>query len=347
MMRSLKCWKVILTLASLSVGARSFNSINLLFENMDEIDLSFLGTPNLTQYDGKIDLSVEERDDDECIYTIHLDFDPSGKETPPGNGGYEGSCATNSGNATDGIPWHAPRRHWMRFPEHIADITGLNHLSMEWVPCGRPPLGYRQARWDLNFYTVEPEYRSFMVCDTFKTPSVCQYDQTSHLGRRMFTLPRLARDPYYLVNLPKDFTPDPEYPEAFEHEGLISYDPTIVPANTSNWTLPTFHMTTFDAAVVSWRAMIPHDFFAGKSWVRSSEYQFYVYQTMLGLPSNWSTFYDGSRMTVEVKGSVLPGAKSICGGSLDPVKVNQGDKKIIFEDSVHSSQTKEAEDLVH
>lgn len=136
-------------------------------------------------------------------------------------------------------------------------------------------------------------------------------------------------------------------PKAYEHEGLISYDPTLVPKNTSNWTLPTFHMTTFDAAAVSWRAMIPHHFFAGKGWVRSSEYQFYVYQTMMGLPSNWSTFYDGSRMSVEVKGSVLPGARSTCGLLSNQTKVDQTDEKIIFEDTVYSSETKEAENLVH
>jgi len=335
------------------MGARSFNSINLLFESIDNIDLSFLGRPNLTQYDGKMDFTVDKieiggnRMNDECIYTIHLDFDPSRKETPAGNSGFEGSCATNSGNATDNKPWHAHRRHWARFPDHVVDITGFTHLSMEWVPCGRPPLGFRQARWDFNFYTIEPEYRSFMVCDSFKSPAVCQYNQSSHLGRRMFTLPRLARDPQFLINLPLDYAPDPKYPEAYEYEGLISYDQERVPVNVSNWTLPTFTMTTFDASAVSWRGMIPHKFYAGKQWVRAHQWEFYNYQTMLGLPTNWTQFYDGSRMYVEVKGNVLPEARSVCGDTLNPARVNQIEKKIIFEDTVHSSKTKVAEDMVH
>jgi len=347
MIRSLQWSIFIVTLASLSMGAKSFNSINLLFESIDDVDLSFLGTPNLTQYDGKLDFSVEKRENDECIYTIHLDFDPGRKETPVGNDGFEGNCASNTGNATDGKPWHAHRRHWTRFPEHVVDITGLNHLSMEWVPCGRPPLGLRQARWDLNFYTIMPEYRSFMVCDKFKTPSVCQYNQTSHLGRRMFTLPRLARDPQYLINLPLDFAPDPKFPEAYEYEGLISYDQKRVPVNVSNWTQPTFIMSTFDAAAVSWRGLIPEKFFAGKTWIRAHQWEYYNYQTMKGLPSNWTTLYENNRMYVEVKGHVLPEARSVCGDSVNPTKVNKIEKKIIFEETVHSSKTKEAEDMVH
>jgi hypothetical protein len=214
MIQSIQWWKVIATLASLSVVVvKSMDSINMVFENFANMDVSFLGTPNLTQYDATVDFTATERENGECVYKFSIDFDPSGKETEPGDDNFEGSCATNGGNATDGLPWHAHRRHWVRFPEHIVTATGLNHLSMEWVPCGRAPAGFRQARWDLNFYTVVPEYRAYMICDTFKTPSVCQYDQSTHLGRRIFTLPRLAQDPVYLANLPLDFGPDPEFPE--------------------------------------------------------------------------------------------------------------------------------------
>jgi len=323
------------------------NSINMVFEKFEDIDLSFLGTPNLTQYDVKMNFSITEKEKtEECIYKIHINFDPSRKETPPGDNNFEGNCAPNDsqGDSTDGLPWHAHRRHWIRLPDEIVDATGLNHLSMEWVPCGRAPAGFRQARWDLTFYTVIPEYRAFMICDTFKTPSVCQYNQTSHLGRRMFTLPRLAQDPYFLANLPLDFSPDPESPEAFEYEGLTHYDPKLVPNTTANWTLPNFVMTTYDSAAVSWRAMIPHAYFSGKYWVRSSEYQYYVYQTMKGLPSNWTTFYDSSRMYVNILGNVLEGSASMCGGTLDPIKgENQNSTEIVFKDSSGSAKIRSSD----
>jgi len=356
MIRSLQWWRVVAALASLSIGVTSLNSINLNFENLEDIDLSFLGTPNLDKYDANLSFKIEEREDvkgdDECIYTLSIDFDPSGKETPPGDTDFTGNCAPNDsqGNATDGLPWHAHRRHWIRLSEEIESVTGLNHLSMEWVPCGRAPAGFRQARWDFNFYTVSPEIRSFMVCDEFKTPSVCQYNQASHLGRSMFTVPRMARDPRYLVNLPLDFSPDPEFPEAFQYEGLTHYRPANVPNSTANWTLPTFLMTTHDAAAVSWRAMIPHAFFDGKYWVRASEYQYYVFQTMMGLPSAWRTEWNeklDNRMYIEIEGSVIKGSSKICGGPYkDPIKkVDKPEIKIVFEDSGNAGKLKRAEDM--
>ena len=52
-------------------------------------------------------------------------------------------------------------------------------------------------------------------------------------------------------------------------------------------------------------------------------------------------------MYVEVKGHVLPEARSVCGDSVNPTTVNKVEKKIIFEETVHSSKTKEAQDMVH
>ena len=172
------------------------NSLNMAFEDFENIDLTPLGTPNLDKYGAEIDFSVEEWETGECIYTIHIDFDPNKRETEPGSSGFQGNCFADDkqGDSSDGKAWHGHRRHWMRLPENIVDATGLNHFSMEWLPCGRAPLGFRQARWDLVFYTVIPEYRAFMICDNFKSPNICQYNQTTHLGRRMFTIPRLAQD---------------------------------------------------------------------------------------------------------------------------------------------------------
>jgi len=350
MMRSLEWWKYVAAFATLSVGARSMNSINLNFENTEDIDLSFLGIPNLDQYDVKINFDINERENGDCIYDINIDFDPNGKETSPGDSDFEGNCKPNDsqGNAEDGLPWHAHRRHWIRLPEDVVDATGLNHFSMEWVPCGRAPAGFQQARWDLNFYTVDPEHRSFMVCDVFKTPSVCQYNQTSHIGRRIFSIPRLAIDKTFLPNLPLDFAPDPEFPEAREYEGLTHYDPLITPNITANWTQPTFLMTTYDAAAVSWRAMIPHDFFINTGYARSSEYQYYVYQTMMGLPSNWTTEYENDRMNVHVYGNVLKDSRRICRGSAARIKRDpDAEIKIMFEDKVNSDKAERAADMVH
>ena len=75
----------------------------------------------------------------------------------------------------------------------------------------------------------------------------------------------------------------------------------------------------------------PHRFYfdTGKAWVSSSEYEFYVYQTQMGLPSNWSTYYDAlaSRMSVDIKGNVLKTSRSMCGKQA----VADDKDKIVFE----------------
>lgn len=344
MIRSLQWWKVAATLATLSVGAKSMNSLNMVFEDFNDIDLTPLGTPNLDAYDVEMDFSVDEWETGECIYTIHIDFDPNKRETEPGTPEFLGNCFPDDkqGDGDDGKTWHGHRRHWMRLPEHMVEATGLNHFSMEWLPCGRAPLGFRQARWDLVFYTVIPEYRAFMICDTFNSAAnLCQWNQTTHLGRRMFTISRLAQDNRNIANIPLYFGPDPEFPEAYEYEGLTHYslDPTRTPQNYTNWTLPTHTMTTYDSETVSFRAMIPHRYYSDpkKAWVRSSEYQFYVYQTQMGLPSNWTTYYDRTKMQVKIKGNVLKNSRSHC--KRDP-NWKKDKPEIIF-----SSNLKEDQDL--
>jgi hypothetical protein len=90
-------------------------------------------------------------------------------------------------------------------------------MSLSWVPCGREPGGFKQARYDLNFFTVIPQYRAYWLCQEFKTPAVCQYNQTSPVGRGFFSIPRLVRDPDFLANMPVRFSPDFNFPEgAFE-----------------------------------------------------------------------------------------------------------------------------------
>lgn len=326
-MRSLQYWRAIFTLASFSIGARSLNSVNLELENTEEVDLSGLGTPNLDLYNATFDLTVSD-DEKGCNYTLRLDFNVNDEEIEAGESEFKGNCQAddNTGNANDGLPWHAFRRSWTRFPPFVFQTTGFDHVSIEWLPCGRAPAGFRKARYDVNFYTVTPQYRAFMVCDVFKTPKVCQYNQQSHMGRSHFSLPRLARDPQYLANLPLRFQPDPQFPEAFQHEGLTHFNPERIPATADDWTLPDFLMSTFDAAAVSWRAMIPHTFFHKRSNSKSSQNQMYVYQTMENLPTNWYTEYDAGIMSL-----FLQGSGSVCGPEFEVAK--EDEIGIIFEET--------------
>jgi hypothetical protein len=310
-------WRLLGTLSLFSLG-RSLDSINLDLEVLEGISLDELGTPNLDKYQLQYDVTVDE----ECQYTLRLDFKKPASDNVAGfsTDNFEGDCNANvAGTAPDGLPWHAHRRHWMPFPEYVFDTVGFNHMSMNWRPCGLPPKGLRKARYDMNFYMVIPQYRKFWACREFRSPTVCRYNQTSSLGRGHFTLPRLARDPNFLANMPNGFQPDAEFPEAYEHEGLISYRASSVPATPAAWLLPTFHMSTYDGDTVSWRALIPDSFITSNALDGVfSQNQFYVYQSMPRLPAAWNMTYDSNSKDITV---LLHGSAGMCGESFEEAKV--------------------------
>mmetsp|Transcript_32896 Transcript_32896/g.79970 ORF Transcript_32896/g.79970 Transcript_32896/m.79970 type:complete len:358 (+) Transcript_32896:169-1242(+) len=292
------------------------DSINMDLQDKDSIDLSMLGTQDLfEQYGLEYDLSV---DDTTCQYFLKVDFQKNPADVP-GDRDFTGNCdPSNAGNvAPDGLGWHVPRRRWLQFPKFVKDTTGFDHMSMYWIPCGREPLGYRQARYDLNFYTVIPQYRAFWTCQEYRNPAVCQPDQPNHLGRGFFSLPRLEGNPNVLANVPLKFQPDPNNPEAFQYEGLISYKPEKVPQTSEGWDLPYFQMSTYDADTVSWRAMIPHYFIDGANSSRFEANQFYSHQTQLRLPAGWNLTYTSDTGQISM---LVYGSAGMCGDSFDEAK---------------------------
>ena len=202
----------------------SANSINIELEKLEMIDLSALGTPNLDLWDPNLDLlnnngenendnnrttmynlttetvkGVGNINESSCRYKLQIDINITNSLTNDilGESNFKGTCSptdTTGTNPQDGLPWHTPRKNWLEFPDYIYKTTGFNHVSINWNPCGNQPAGYKQPRYDLNFYTVIPQYRTYMLCDTYKIPEVCQYNQTTHQGRSMFTIPRLVND---------------------------------------------------------------------------------------------------------------------------------------------------------
>jgi hypothetical protein len=317
-------WRLLAVLASLSCGT-SLDSINLDLEVLENVDLSGLGTPNLDRFEGAYDLTVG----DDCQYLLRVDFKKPSQDAP-GNASpnFEGVCAPDEsgGNAPDGKPWHEERRNWMQFPEYVDATTGFNHMSLYWKPCGEPPKGLRQPRYDMNFYNIIPQYRAFMTCQTFKSPKVCQYNQTSFLGRGHFSIPTLERDNNFLAGMPLGFQPDTVEPEAYEHEGLISYDNDLIPQTTEDWILPTFLMSTYDGDVVSWRAKLPYSFISGPNSSIYTATQFYVFQRNLRLPSRWNMTYDAPRNQISV---YLTGSAGMCGEGFDLAKEEQeGNRKL-------------------
>jgi len=324
MIRLYGALKVFTILASFPAG-RSLDSINMDLEVLENIDLHALGTPTLDRYQASYEVTV----DDDCNYQLQVDFikhpdDTVGNAKPD----FQGVCApsTGGGNAPDGLQWHEHRRHWMQFPDYVYETTGFNHMSLYWKPCGTPPLGFRQPSYHMNFYPVTPQYRVYWTCQEYKTPRVCRYNQTSFLGRAHFSLPRLARDPDFLANMPKRFQPDEEAPEAFKFEGLVSYDKETIPQNTSAWEYPKVLMSTYDGDVGSWKFMIPYHLVSGRQSTISNGNLFYVHQTKVHLPAEFNTTYNSGSGKISV---VLTGSAGMCGSRFEDAKgAEEGARKL-------------------
>jgi hypothetical protein len=310
-------------LAALSIAGASFNlasaqeSVTLQLEDLDAVDLSVLGTANVDKYNVAWDLTVSGGAP--CEYTFTVSFEhPDGQ--PQGANSFTGGCAPNVNSvASDGLRLHDKRTNWLQLPEFVERSTGMNHMDISWVPCGKAPKGYRQPRYDVNFYYVSPQYRTFMECDTFETPTKCQYDQTGSRGRQHFVLPVRHGNKAIIANMPTNFQPDPNEPAAFEYEGLIcgtqidknpnDANDLGIPVQPEDWTLPGFQMAAFDGDITSWRAMIPYTLMAGPGDTFFVGSQQYEYMTERRLPLEWQTSYIVAENTYTI---ILKGNSGIC-----------------------------------
>jgi hypothetical protein len=128
----------------------------------------------------------------------------------------------------------------------------------------------------------------------------------------------------FLANMPKNFQPDADEPEAYQFEGLISYDSvgdTVpIPETPGDWILPTFLMSTFDGDIASWRAMLPHSFISSGNSSVSFQSQFYVFQTMPRLPGFFNMTYNANSGKISVS---LTGSAGMCGESFAQAKQEQ------------------------
>eukprot|EP00934_Nitzschia_sp_Nitz4_P006120 Nitzschia sp. Nitz4//scaffold169_size48518//24993//25985//NITZ4_007073-RA/size48518-processed-gene-0.48-mRNA-1//-1//CDS//3329538391//6110//frame0 len=312
-----QAFHLLLVLSTLTVCG-SVDSFVMDLVNLTEVDLSALGTMGLSRYQWAYNLTVDEA----CEYLLKVDFVKPADEDPGEalNGKeFTGVCdpnATDAGTAPDGLEWHAHRRYWAPFPQYVYDTTGFDHMSLYWRPCGLPPKGLRQPRYEMIFYTVIPEYRAFWACEESGVPLRCDPEQTTSLGRSHFTLPGLDRDPDMFANMPVGFSPDYEDPEVYAYEGLISWGDELIPETANRWILPNMDMSTYDGDVTSFRALLPYSFMSSIS-THFYETKLYNFPTYPRLPSSWNMTYTKSTGVVSV---YLSGSAGMCGDSFDAAK---------------------------
>ena len=76
--------------------------------------------------------------------------------------------------ASDGLPYFAFRWNYQSVPQRIKKVTGIDHVSIDFNPCGHPPTDvFNIPHYDLHLYLVDPEYRRCMTCDLIPGAPVC------------------------------------------------------------------------------------------------------------------------------------------------------------------------------
>eukprot|EP00980_Cylindrotheca_fusiformis_P026068 scaffold15305_cov126-Cylindrotheca_fusiformis.AAC.6 len=307
--------RLVVAVSFLSVSNSIGDSLNIDLEDVEAIDLSVLGEEGLEKHQGSYELIVDEN----CEYLLKISFtehqsDNMKNDTSRYN--FEGECDKVSGTAL-----HQHNRNWMQFKSYVEDTTGFNHMSLYPRPCGLEPLGKRQPRYDVNFYTVPAYYRAQWQCQTIDLPERCAFTQPTFLGRRHFVVPRLNENADLVPNTPKDFQPDPNFPQAHEFEGVFMYDQEKVPKTINDMDDPEFEISTYDGDFASFRAILPFQFVFGNGVQRSYWGRpVYEEQTLPQLPRLWNVTYTSTTKRIDV---YLQGTATLCGDAFEQAKQEQ------------------------
>ena len=77
-------------------------------------------------------------------------------------------------SASDGLPYFAFRWGYESMPEEIKQVTGIDHVSIDWNSCGHPPVElFAAPHYDLHIYRESPEFRTCMTCTTAPEAPIC------------------------------------------------------------------------------------------------------------------------------------------------------------------------------
>jgi len=321
-MKSYLSWTLAFCLIQwLSIEAESYDDFLLKEYLMKKPALDLTKNKNLTHLDydplavlGKEDMHTLKSSwvmtvNDQCLYEFVYEFEHP-DIFPIGDEEHDGTCdfgtlydPVKPKYASDGLPYLKPRRHWFRFPNYIWATLGFNHLSVDWLPCGRKPAGYRQPEYEFSFFRVTPEYRALnMVCKLYDEPSrtvvpfqdYCAVDsaQEDINGMNFYITPgaMVHLDP--LVNMPSDFTHRHQTFGAVPYDGLRAWDESRVPDTPDDWNdLPVF-MSTYAGNLAMWQVHVPYKFVNGKKRQFHSLAHRYWETTIQTLPDTWAVKYD-------------------------------------------------------
>jgi len=279
----------------------------------DCADVADLGTANLEKFDYTVDMTTKTVDDagnKVCSYQLDVAFKHDEDLPIPDNPPVQCTPGPDAPIALDGKPYYDFRWSYEQVPEHIKKATGIDHISVDFNPCGHPPLGaFSIPHYDIHYYRVDPKYRSCMICEKkFPTP-VCDPDnQTTTNGKAFFEIknePKKERDtstPPVVSNMPAGFNVGMD--DMVPFMGGHAWDISKQPSPDKPWVEPTLVMGTYANDVAFFEMMVPYSFTSGDKDTFFEEERTYEGQTIKQLPSSQVVSYsaDTKLITVTLKG---------------------------------------------
>lgn len=163
--------------------------------------LSELGTNDWKRFSASTSLTVTPPSTD-CDYSLTFTFehDPS-LPTPTS----PMDCSPGA-IAPDGLPYLAFRWYYEKLPTYFKEATGVDHISLDFNPCGHPPMNvFTVPHYDAHVYMVSPEDRTCMTCNMIPGAPICDPGgQTTENGRAFFNA-AIVQPGGKMANMPDGF----------------------------------------------------------------------------------------------------------------------------------------------
>eukprot|EP00571_Detonula_confervacea_P003579 CAMPEP_0172313474 /NCGR_PEP_ID=MMETSP1058-20130122/20258_1 /TAXON_ID=83371 /ORGANISM="Detonula confervacea, Strain CCMP 353" /LENGTH=329 /DNA_ID=CAMNT_0013027129 /DNA_START=161 /DNA_END=1150 /DNA_ORIENTATION=- len=240
-----------------------------------------------------------------CDYELTFSFNHDESLPVPTNPEQCNPAVQPSDIASDGLPYFAPRIAEYPFSNKIYEATGLASHSLDFNPCGHPPMGiFDGPHYDSHFYTKSATVREKWTCAQPPGAPICtpQVQETAS-GRAFFNIATIFGTDNALSNMPLKFECDVE--AAVPKQGTHCWDFATNPDSVSDWSDPVLIMGSYDADIAFLEPMYPRSFVTGDTNNSYNANVVYEGQTIETLPKEYSIDYIAStgRTTIVLKGT--------------------------------------------
>eukprot|EP00568_Trieres_chinensis_P014653 CAMPEP_0183318872 /NCGR_PEP_ID=MMETSP0160_2-20130417/61923_1 /TAXON_ID=2839 ORGANISM="Odontella Sinensis, Strain Grunow 1884" /NCGR_SAMPLE_ID=MMETSP0160_2 /ASSEMBLY_ACC=CAM_ASM_000250 /LENGTH=306 /DNA_ID=CAMNT_0025485229 /DNA_START=9 /DNA_END=929 /DNA_ORIENTATION=- len=224
--------------------------------------------------------------------------------------------------AEDNLQYINSRYHTFPLSKNIRKATGFDHLSIDFNPCGHPPLGvFTIPHYDLHFYLQSVAERQKWTCkldDNVPVP-FCAVDQDSASGMAMYNVGM-----NYLTNKPANMHESVTgCIDAIPGMGLHCWNWDASP-EAQDWVDPIFIMGSYDSKIAFWEPMVPLSFITGAEANKYEEILEYHSQTIESLPYNFTIQYDPYTKGTSL---IMFGKSNVCKKGKGGSKASKSGKK--------------------